>query len=513
MHSKLFTLIPFVEGTAYLVILSILNPCTPGYLVNTMKLNIKAYTGMLIGLWGMTSVQALESDRLAALTQILDDPQTISHKRYSIVGMNLALFDDTQTLWKKSFGKLSKDDPRPITFDTLFSIQSQSKMLTTLAVLAAMDKHPLKLSDPILKTLPDFTVNSAFQASAHRHIQLHHLLTHTAGFTHEAPIGHNYSPRASTYDAHILSIQDTWLKFPVGQRVAYSNLGIDLAGRILEKVTHKPLVHVIQNSVLKPLGMSKTTFDYTQYRRSPNASKGHSQIFNNYQAPIPFPASGGAYSTLEDMIAYGQFFLKYEKQPDQQFISKRSMQWLYNTPFRSAFDKVEIGLTVHKLDLNGVDVFFHDGGGFGYSSCTLWIPKHNIGMVYLSNTYNFEIKEDLLNLLRHVLPHGPARPLEHLPPDTLNPFLPNVISKKDQWPSFVGTYDLLIEEHPMDTLEVTLEHGELLMNHQPLYEYQPGLFFTQKGEALDFRYPIKTYRNIPIYKRFSSHIRTTDHIK
>ena len=87
------------------------------------------------------------------------------------------------------------------------------------------------------------------------------LLSHTAGFTHEAPVGNNYEPEPGDFDAHVRSISDTWLRFPVGTGYAYSNLGIDLAGYILEQVADKPFATVMHDSLLAPLGMDHSTFD------------------------------------------------------------------------------------------------------------------------------------------------------------------------------------------------------------------------------------------------------------
>ena len=56
-----------------------------------------------------------------------------------------------------------------------------------------------------------------------------------AGFTHEAPVGNNYEPASPGFEAHVRSISETWLRFPVGDRYRYSNLGFDLAGYILEQ--------------------------------------------------------------------------------------------------------------------------------------------------------------------------------------------------------------------------------------------------------------------------------------
>jgi hypothetical protein len=82
---------------------------------------------------------------------------------------------------------------------------------------------------PITTYLPDFTVHSAFEAHPERHITLRMLLGCTAGFTHEAPLGNNYEPEVGDFEAHVRSISDTWLRFPVGTGEAYSNLGFDPA--------------------------------------------------------------------------------------------------------------------------------------------------------------------------------------------------------------------------------------------------------------------------------------------
>ena len=87
------------------------------------------------------------------------------------------------------------------------------------------------------------------------------LLSHTAGFTHEAPVGNNNELDPGEFDAHVRSISDTWLRFPVGTGYAYSNLGIDLAGYILERVEGKPFAEVMRDSLLEPLGMDRSTFD------------------------------------------------------------------------------------------------------------------------------------------------------------------------------------------------------------------------------------------------------------
>ena len=117
---------------------------------------------------------------------------------------------------------------------------SISKTFTATAVMQAVQAGRLDLDEPITTYLPGFTVHSAFEEHPERKITLRMLLSHTAGFTFDAPIGNDDELDPGDFDAHVRSISDTWLRFPVGTGYAYSNLGIDLAGYILEKTSDSP---------------------------------------------------------------------------------------------------------------------------------------------------------------------------------------------------------------------------------------------------------------------------------
>ena len=172
-----------------------------------------------------------------------------------IPGLAVAVVDDHGVVWSEGFGVADRHTSAPITPDTLFSLQSTSKTFTATAVLLAVQDGLLDLDEPITTYLPDFTVQSIFEDRPESRITLRHLLSHTAGFTIEAPIGNNWDGDAESFDAHIASISDTWLRFPVGSGYAYSNLGIDLAGDILQTVTGQAFADYVRDRLLEPLGM------------------------------------------------------------------------------------------------------------------------------------------------------------------------------------------------------------------------------------------------------------------
>ncbi len=185
-----------------------------------------------------------------------------------IPGLAVALVDADQVLWVEGFGHLDGPDSAEVTPDTIFSIQSMSKLFTATAVMQAVASGQLDLDEPITTYLPEFTVHSAFEEHPERKITLRMLLSHTAGFTMEAPVGNNNELDPGEFEAHVRSISDTWLRFPVGNGYAYSNLGIDVAGHILEQVEGKPFPRGHARLPARPAG------DGPQHLRSVGDSLG-----------------------------------------------------------------------------------------------------------------------------------------------------------------------------------------------------------------------------------------------
>lgn len=234
-------------------------------------------------------------------------PELMGEQR--IPGLAIALVDADQVLWVEGFGHLDGPDSAPVTADTIFSVQSMSKLFTATAVMQSVAAGRLDLDEPITTYLPEFTVHSAFELHPERSITLRMLLSHTAGFTHEAPVGNNNELDPGDFDAHVRSISDTWLRFPVGSGYAYSNLGIDLAGYILERVEEKPFAEIMRDSLLGPLGMTNSTFDRAMIRSTADRAVGHIDPYPDPPLDVPMTAAGGLYSSAADLARFLRFEL------------------------------------------------------------------------------------------------------------------------------------------------------------------------------------------------------------
>ena len=238
-------------------------------------------------------------------------PEILLHmQQENIPGLAIAVVDNQHILWAEGFGYTDQGQKIAVTPNTLFSIQSMSKSFTATAAMFAAQDGLVNLDEPISTYLPDFHVNSIFDEHPQQKITMRMLLSHTAGFVHEAPYGGNFDHPAYSFEKHIASISDTWLKFPVGTRYSYSNLGIDLAGYILQVRSGMPFTQYVEEKVLDPIGMKDSTLDVSEIRANSMRAVGHTPG-NPFRPPVDFLLipSGGVWTTAADMARYLQFHI------------------------------------------------------------------------------------------------------------------------------------------------------------------------------------------------------------
>jgi CubicO group peptidase (beta-lactamase class C family) len=265
-----------------------------------------------------------------------------------------------------------------------------SKSFTALGVLVAVQDGLLDLDAPITDYLPDFSVRSRYEDHPERKMTLRHLLSHRAGFSHEAPVGSNYDSRPMTFSEHILSISDTWLRYPVGYRYSYSNMGIDLAGYILEKKSGKPFAAYIRDKILIPLGMNDSTLDIATILKAEDRAVGHlaptSIVAGGIPVEIPMVPAGGVYTSVLDMARYLMFHINEGRVDGRPLLRDDLMKVMHTVAFPEPHQTFGYGLGIG-VDHFGPEVFYsHGGGGYGFGSYMVMFPGLKLGMVYMTNS-------------------------------------------------------------------------------------------------------------------------------
>lgn len=449
-----------------------------------------------------------------------------------VPGLAIAVVDGDRVLWSEAFGSTARDGGRPVTTDTIFSVQSMSKLFTATAVMRAVQEGRVDLDTPITTYLPEFTVHSVFEAHPEQRLTLRMLLAHTGGFTHEAPFGNNFDLGHPDFDAHVDSIADTWLRFPVGTGYAYSNLDIDLAGAILERVYGRPLAEVMDTLVLAPLGMTHSTFDQQRIRATEDRAVGTSAPLPQVPVDVPMAAAGGLYSSASDLARFLRFQLGDGRIDGVEVLSPALLEAQRTVPAPHEGAKGGYALGVERTRWRAeryVDLFSHGGGGFGFLSDLWWAPSVQLGIAVLTNSADHSLQGRVaIGVLRDLVDEPgseyaarvAAQPVQSdvvdfdrfEPPAGLADriaaaAMPPTADQAARWASYVGTYrpmawgvvapwgplSRFLVDDGTAVFEATV--GDVVERHR-LVEVEPGLFLADDGEMLDLRGPTPTYRNI-----------------
>jgi CubicO group peptidase (beta-lactamase class C family) len=339
----------------------------------------------------IASAQGAESiiDADAALERLIEQERTTIRDdmaKFGIPGAAVCLVCDGKPAWIEGFGVTARSADRRIGVDTIFSIQSTSKNVTTTAIMLAVQRGILDLDRPITTYLPEFTVNSRFEAKPQDRITLRDLLGNRAGFTHDAPVGNNTDMGSSTFEAHVRSIPQTWLRFsPPGDRFRYSNLGFDLAGFILQTVMKKPFAECLQDMVFDPLHMNDSTADARNYARRENRAVGHRQGYDSVPVDIPFVPSGGVYASARDLAAYLRFHLERGRANGRVLLGEGSWNEMHRFAKPGAYSLGVMGGKLRYGSTN-VQMLMHNGGGCGFGCVLRFYPQANLGLAVLFNS-------------------------------------------------------------------------------------------------------------------------------
>src|SRR5438105_6435900 len=174
-----------------------------------------------------------------------------------IAGAVVSAVKDGQLLFAKGYGYADFAAKKPVIANqTLFRPGSISKLFTATAVMQLVEQGRLDLDRDVNEYL-DFAIPKTYPEP----VTLRRLLTHTGGFeeTLKNLFAANEQAIKPLHD-YLVTAMPARI-FPTGKVVSYSNYGFTLAGYIVERVSGEKFERYIENHILKPLGMTSSTFD------------------------------------------------------------------------------------------------------------------------------------------------------------------------------------------------------------------------------------------------------------
>lgn len=339
------------------------------------------------------SQQTTLSDGLAEIDGYIIKVQ----KDWEVPGLAVAVVHDNKILMSKGFGIGSLDTQQPVTEDTLFAIASNSKAFTAAALGILVDDGKLAWDDAVVKYLPEFQMPDPWVT---REITVRDLLCHRSGMD-------TFSGDLLWYDTNYTAdeIVDRirFLK-PTSSfrsRYGYQNLMFIVAGKVIERVSGKTWAEFVQQRILDPTGMGRTTTSVTQLKD--NYALPHNRSGGGELRVLPLGnvdnswGACGLNSSVNDLARWMLLQLAGGELDGKRVISEQRLQelWQPNTvqsispamiaaePSRN-FQTYGLGYALH--DWHGRKVVSHSGGLDGMISQLAMIPSEKLGVVVLTNS-------------------------------------------------------------------------------------------------------------------------------
>jgi hypothetical protein len=207
----------------------------------------------------------------------------------------------------------------------------------------------------------------------------------------EAPVGGYLDDSAPGMERTVASLARCVLVHRPGTKTKYSNSGVTIVGRTVEKVAGLSFPAYQQQSILAPLGMTNSSFLRTAGIRRKLAT-GYLPVaiegggFREDEAPVfdfGILAAGNLYTTAADLARFVMCLFADGRLQDGQLLKQATLKEMF-TPQLTG-DTNGFGLGFSMGEFRGKRTFSHMGAVYGFTSSLMGIPSEKIGAIVLCN--------------------------------------------------------------------------------------------------------------------------------
>ncbi len=237
------------------------------------------------------------------------------------------------------------ENTQPIDINIKFKIASITKLFTAVIVMQLVEEGKTTLATTIDEVLPAFEITNAAE------ITIRQLMQHTSGLGNERNTSYlkGYTP-----DELIKTFATKKAKFKPGSDLNYNNIDFTILGKMIEELTGKSYLEILNERITAPLKMADTGLlvekdlpsdisESFEIRKGVKKSELKIHLEN-------FWAAGSMFSTTRDLLKFSDALktnkLLSEKAKAQLFKSEPSLGyvalgcWTFNTPFIKGRPKV-----------------------------------------------------------------------------------------------------------------------------------------------------------------------------
>ncbi|SHH35777.1 CubicO group peptidase, beta-lactamase class C family [Chryseobacterium oranimense] len=330
-----------------------------------MKTIVVAFMGlvMLFSKPAYAQTKAFNSERLEKIDAVINKHIAASH----ISGATALILKNGEIVYNKAFGYADLEAKKTMQTDDIFRIASQSKAITSLAVMMLWENGKFLLDEPVSKYIPAFKNpkvlisynpkdGSYVTQPATREITIRDLLRHTSGIAYPAvfsdPTMWSIYEKAGvpsgigTTNSNLKEKMELLATLPLqhnpGERFTYG-LNIDLLGYLIEIWSGENLDKYLKENILTPLEMNDTYFHLPEnkkhrlvglYEVTPENKliKVKHPIYEGVNADFPkmegsyLSGGAGLSSTTSDMAKFYSLYLNKGVYKGKRLISRKTVE-------------------------------------------------------------------------------------------------------------------------------------------------------------------------------------------
>jgi len=322
-------------------------------------------------------------------------------------GAELLIWKDGKTICKNGYGRLTyADTSSAVTTETIFDIASLTKVIaTTTAAMLCYDRNLFKLDDPVARYLPDFGVNGK------ENVSIKNLLLHNSGLPAFKP----YFKNNSNADDVIEDIFSSRLNFISGTKTVYSDLGMIVLAKVIEKISGQHFDEFCKKEIFLPLKMNSTLFnppDSIKYKIAATEIDDYwrnrlirGEVHDETASLLNGVAGhAGLFSTAEDIKKLLVHLVKSDSADQQLFFKKETVK-LFTSRYSNESTRA-LGWDTKSEENSSAGKLFDitSFGHTGFTGTSIWIdPTRDLIVIFLTNRVYPTRKNNKLSKLRPLL--------------------------------------------------------------------------------------------------------------
>ena len=308
-----------------------------------------------------------------------------------IPGVSVGLMHDQELVWAKGYGFAHQEEQVPATPSTLYSVCSISKLFTSIGVMQQRDEDRLRLRDPVSDHLPWYEVEQAHSGGP---VTVEGVLTHSSGLPRESAHPYWTGPDYPfpTREEIVEGLGEQTTLYPAHQYFQYSNLGMALAGQLVEQASGTAYDDYVRSRILDPLGMSDTYTDIPAEHQGGRFATGYARMNRLGERPeAPFfqargiaPAAGFA-SSVEDLARFASWQFRLLENGGAEVLDANTLREMHRVHWVDPDFETMWGLGFAVSQRDGERTVGHGGSCPGFRSTLQLIPDQKLAGVVMIN--------------------------------------------------------------------------------------------------------------------------------